>query len=123
MRVIMWAEQVSTEQRVALDLPWEGLQELLDLMIDLNGAESTLAAVKKKLPAIAGTIVNVWRNDGLAEADIHRAVASAARDTKVFKQVDPGEQLGNLVARFLPAIPGSDLSLKLAQIAAWCYEG
>src|SRR5206468_9419668 len=111
VRVIRWADQVSTEQRIALDLPWAAIQALLDLMIEMNGEDSTLAAIGKALrgglagtgASVAGTTVDAWRSDVVDEPKIRQAVASAAKGTKVFKQVDPGEQLGALVARFLPA--------------------
>lgn len=125
VRVIQWADRVSTEERVAFDLPWAAIQDLVSLMIELNGEDSTLAATRKALlgagEAVAGTTVEDLRSDILGEEKIRHAVAAAAKETKVFKQVDTGEQLGNLVGRFLPAIPGSDLSVKLAQIATWCY--
>lgn len=123
VQIIRWAGNMCTEQRIAFDLPPEALQGLLDLMVELNGVDSTLAAVKKTLPTASGPSVSVWQSDGLAERDIRAALGAAAKQTKVFKQVDSGEQLGALVAGYLPQIKGTDLCEKLAQVAAWCYDG
>jgi energy-coupling factor transporter ATP-binding protein EcfA2 len=124
VRVIRWAGTVATEKRIALDLPWTALQPFFDLMVEAKGEESVLSAVRKALPggtAVPGTSIEAWRSDIIDESAIRGALGSAAKATRAFKQVDPGEQLGTLVGASLPAIPASDLSVKLSQVAAWCY--
>jgi hypothetical protein len=126
VHVIQWAQAVSTEERIAADLPWDpALQEFLDLMVVAKGADSVLAAIRKALgdpgAEIVGFSLDAWRNSRVGEADIRRALGVAAKRTDAFKQVDPGQQLGTLVGKYLPAMGGTDLSIKLAAIAAWCY--
>jgi len=86
VHVIRWADGVSTEQRVALDIPAEALQGLLDLMVELNGADSTLAAVRKSLPTTNGVSIAGWYTAGLSEKEIRDALGIAANKTKVFKR-------------------------------------
>lgn len=122
--VIQWSGTVATEERVALDLPWSSLQGFLDALIEVRGEESALSAIGSALPggrSPAGASLDLWRSQGVEEQDIRRALGQAAKRTGAFKRVDLGEQVASLVGPVLPAIDESDLAVKLAQVAAWCY--
>ena len=122
--VIQWSGNVATEERVALDLPWSSLQGFLDALIEVRGEESALSAVGSALlggRAPAGASLDSWRDQGLGEEDIRRALGQAAKHTKALKRVELGEQLASVVGPVLPTIAESDLAAKLAQVAAWCY--
>jgi hypothetical protein len=123
--VIQWTGAVSTEERVALDLPSAAVQAFFDLIVELKGADSALDAVRKALPGtpvLTETDIETWGGGAIDEPAIRQALARAATKTNTFKQIEAGEQLAALVGKILPENPGTDLSVKLSAIAAWCYD-
>jgi hypothetical protein len=126
VRVIAWADMMATEERIALDLPWVALQEVVSLAVSLKGEQSVADAVRARLPrgpAISGAQIDQWKELGFEEDQIRQAIGKAAKhkDSGWFKRIDWGQGVGAIVAEALPVIPTSDLAEKLDQVAAWAY--
>lgn len=123
VRVIQWDGSVSTEERVALDLPWTELRSILDLAtqhFDPGSPRTVLDAVALSLGAAPGTGPDEW-SDGFADDDIRRAVGATAKARTWFKRTDLGEALGDKIVEALPVMGGTDLREKLDALAEWAY--
>lgn len=122
--VILWAGNVSTEERIALDLPWASLQEILNLALEICGEQSVFDVIRSQVPTgtiLRGVTIEEWRGEGVGEDTIRRALGQAAKKAKWFKRIDLGEELGLIVGRAIPSIGPSDLGLKLSTLADWVY--
>lgn len=123
VRVIQWDDSVSTEERVALDVPWAVLMEMLDVATDLvdpGSPRTVLDAVAQRLTAANGTGPDEWL-EGFAHDDVRAAIGATAKDKGWFKRTDLGEALGNLIADALPEMGGTDLCAKVDALAEWAY--
>lgn len=125
VKVIQWSGTVSTEERVALDLPLVKLSQVLNLAIRWISEDSVLDSVCHQLGNNRRTIGNnieSWLSNGIPHGSIRTAIGTAAKEKEWFKRIDVAEELGEIIARTLPTIQASDLSQKLTQLAGWAYE-
>ncbi|HVF12628.1 MAG TPA: AAA family ATPase [Actinomycetota bacterium] len=122
--VFAWDDEVSTEERVALDVPWPVLVTIIaqaSALHDEDNPQAALDAIAAQLNAPAGTNSDVWLANGFSQGDIRKAVGRAAKKGKWFKRTDLGEVLGGLVVESLPLMESTDLALKLSSLANWAY--
>lgn len=138
VRVLLWTGQVSVEQRICLDLPWDALQEVIDLAIEIRGEitedaeQSVLSRVANKLGWSGNSLnreINNWLSNGFDEVAIRKAIGDAAKGNNNkkakgwFKEIAAGHSLGRIVARALPKIPDSALAKGLKELEDWIYAG
>lgn len=124
VEVVVWSGDMCTEQRVALDLPWDVFQQMLEHASSLfnpDVPQAALDAVASRLPTNLGTGLDDWLATGFEELAIRSAAGHAAKAGGWFKRTDLGELLGRLVADALPRIGGTDLATKLAGLHDWAY--
>lgn len=125
IRVFQWAGTVSIEERIALDLPFQDLQKIIQLAIDIVSLDVTVIdAICSRLgsnPTSIGSDIDSWRANGISEGKIREAIGKAAKDKDWFKRIDSGEQLGQIVMHTLPSIQLSDLAQKLTSVGNWAY--
>ncbi len=126
--VIRWDGAMSTEQRVFFDLPWELLQQALDLAVELNGSESVLASVANRLglkSTLASPEISSWRDASTTEHRIREALGLASKGKKDrpawYKRYDRAELLAKIVVKALPTVRNTDLCRKLQSLEDWCY--
>lgn len=124
--VLQWSGGVATEERVALDLPWEALQKLVDAAAQMYGQEAILNAVGSKLGinlVALGPNIDSWKTEKITEAEIRKAIGQAAKTTLKgwFKDLNAGEALARVVVSALARIPISDLAGKISALEAWVY--
>ena len=116
--VIIWGDSLCLEARIAQDLPWAGIQELLSLAVSILDDDKVRAGVcgqfsLDKTP-LKGAIAS-WPEG----AELRTAIGVAAKNRDWFKNTDIGEQVGNVVTKYLPAIPKSDLAVKISALRTW----
>jgi len=126
IHVVLWEGNASTEERIALDLPWHDLQQLVDSAIDEHGEQPVLSAISQRLgPTIValGSSLNSWEAKGSSQEGIRRAIGKTAKSAKHgwFKDLNSGEVLGRIVFQALPRIPQTPLASSLALIETWVY--
>lgn len=134
IRVIQWAGECAIEQQLCLDLPWAGLQELVDLACELHEETSVLDAVAARLvPKGAHLNRNIshWLAASYSHEVIRNAIGATAKEKKEaaegtaksgkgwFKRIDFGEMLGELVIRQLSGMSGTDTAAKIEQLREW----
>ena len=126
VKVVQWAGTVSIEERIALDLPDNGLEELVQLAIELvEDQEAVLSAIHAQLPDGAARLempsVLSWATPATTINAIRAAIGKAAKRKNWFKGIEQAERLGNLVSAWLPQMVGSDTGNKTADLEHFAY--
>ena len=122
--VFVWEGSLALEQRMANDLPWDALCQLVNLAIDEWGEDSVKDAVQARLAngaAIKSASLERW-TELVDETDLRTAIGEAAMKAKGggwFKRADLGEQLGAVVVEHWDAIEETDLRQKLEALRFW----
>jgi putative ATP-dependent endonuclease of the OLD family len=131
VKVIYWDGSVSIEQRIALDLEWDDLKELIKIAIrikteDGQGEECIYDAICTSLGTNRGKIgsdIEDWLSRGYTKDQIRVAVGKAAkgRNNSWFKREDHGIELGDFVINHLTKIQDRDLAKKIEDLKCWIY--
>ena len=126
VRVIQWADSVSTEERITRDLPDKDLERFVRLAIDLvEDQEAVLSAISAQLPARIDPLetpdVLSWVSPATPLDVIREAMGKAAKKKKWFKGIEQGQRLGDLVGELLPQMGGSDTVAKTADLEDFSY--
>jgi putative ATP-dependent endonuclease of the OLD family len=131
IKVVRWNDKVSTEQRLALDLPWDLLVKMLDLAIEHEGLDSIIGQIQHHLGVDPGKTEPEWQIHD--QSKFRQAIGDAAcgkkkgKDDKKgsgwFKRIDLGEEVGVLVARNLDSIKTTDAGKKIGQLLEWVRAG
>ena len=126
VEVIQWSGGVSIEERIALDLPEDGLESFVRLAIDsVDDHEAVLSAIHAQLPDGAGQLqapnVQSWITSTTTLGAVRTAIGRAAKKKGWFKTIEQSELLGNLVADFLPQMVGSDTETKTSDLERFAY--
>jgi energy-coupling factor transporter ATP-binding protein EcfA2 len=125
VRLIIWDGSVSTEERIALDVSWQALKDIVCLAATLHGQESVLDSICNELgkprPAF-GNDMDAWNSSGISEDIIRKAVGKAAKLKGWFKRIDFGVELGKIVVAELDCLAGKDLKAKIDELSKWIYE-
>ncbi len=127
VRVLLWDGGVALEQRLALDLPWEGVAEMVAMAMETWGEESVRARVANalcvELAAVVGDPID-WGQLVGGESAVRDAIGLAAKKSERkkkgwFKQVSLAEPLAGIVKKHHDAIQQTDLGTKIAALKAW----
>jgi len=124
VRVVHWEGSVAIEERIALDLPWEALKDMVALAATIGGHESVFDSICARLKvkqADIGSNVDAWLQRDISEERIRKAIGASAKEKGWFKRIDHGEDLGRIVVAELAKIPDKDLRLKVDQLDKWLY--
>ena len=126
VRTVVWADGVSIEERIALDLPWDGFVAMARLALDEHGENHVQAKMAHQLGCQPGEVPadpDRWRTLS-SEATVRTAFAKAAKARRAewFKRVDRAEKLGELVTRHWDSIVGEHLGVGIAQLKRWVYD-
>lgn len=126
--VVQWEDDCALEARLASDLPWTGVGELVQLAISERGEQSVRDSVsahlepKQNLPS--GDPAD-WTSGSIDEAELRRVIGDRAAGDKSnkrkgwFKRVDLGEELGRIVASHCDGMHDKDLGKKLKVVRRW----
>ena len=126
VRVIQWADSVSTEERITRDLPEEDLERLVRLAIELvEDQDAVLSAIGAQLPVRIDPLetpdVLSWVSSTAPIDAVREAIGKAAKKKKWFKGIEQGQRLGDLVGELLPQMGGSDTVAKTADLEDFAY--
>ncbi len=126
IEVVLWADKMSTEERIAADLPWSSLQSLVNAVIEERGEESVLGAISAKIGQNVislGPSLEDWLAESLSDTQIRSAIGKTAKSkgNEWFKDLNTGEILGQIIIKALPDIDDSELAKALTLIEKWAY--
>lgn len=124
---VVWAGGVSIEERVALDLPWDGFVAMARLALEDHGEDhvhAKLVSPFKLQPGAVPDDPDDWRTLLSGEAAVRTAFAKAAKAEKAtwFKRVDRAEKLSKLVIRHWNDIAEKPLGAGISQLKGWAYD-
>ncbi|MCK4659806.1 MAG: AAA family ATPase [Phycisphaerae bacterium] len=129
-RVMLWDGNVALEERIAHDLPWDGVAKVVRLAMDHWGENPVRDAVAYRLNGSANALAGEprdWRDSGSNDADLRAAIGTAAKEHKAgnrkgwFKRVDLAEELASVIIAHWDAIAGSDLRQKIDELRRWAH--
>ena len=126
VEVILWPDNMSTEERIAADLPISHLNNVLNAAADEYGDTNIIDAVGNRLGKDVtqyGTDISLWIDSGLSESDIRAAIGQTAKKHSKgwFKDLNTGERLGKIVIEGLDEIPDKPLTESFKRIENWIY--
>lgn len=124
---VVWVGGVSIEERVALDLPWDGFVAMVGLVFEEFGEDHVQAKLASPFgckPEEVPLDPNKWRTLLADETAVRTAFAKAAKARKAewFKRVDRAEQLGQLVVRHWDHVAEKPLGAGIGQLKGWLYD-
>ena len=126
VEVVLWSGAVSTEERIFLDLPRDGVIEALRLALDECGEDlvrtqiaTALRASPNDLPREPVDLLDVCNED---EMRAMLGKVSKSKGAAWYKRVDLGARLGQIVANHLNAIEASDLAKKVGVLRRWVQD-
>ena len=125
VRCIYWAGETATEDRLALDISWEGLKKLLDVAVSQRKEKHVKAKLCERLgldPATNGRDIDMWIGQGISECSVRKAIGECAREEAWFKRIDYGESLGTIIVEDFETLEDSDLAQKIRDLEKWAYE-
>lgn len=119
IQVILWANNMAIEERIAADLPWDGMKDVVTYAAGLYGRQSVDSAIASRLgAAVPGGDIAGWQETPQLRAAIGLA-AKSANGNGWFKKIELAEGLGDVVCRRIPDVPGTDLATKVAELRQW----
>lgn len=130
VRVVLWAGGMALEERIACDLPWEGVAAVVRLAMDIYGEQNVRDAIAHRMEIAATEIAGPpldWRSPGCEESKLRRAIGVAAQKHKVgnrtgwFKRVELAEDLAGIVIEHFDAILNTDLGQKIVHLREWAH--
>ncbi|GAA3312920.1 ATP-dependent nuclease [Arthrobacter ramosus] len=126
VEVCRWTSGSALEDEVVRALPAEGLQAVVDLAVEIRGAQSILATVGAKLghSPLTGIVVDRWQaQTGIDAQKIRTAIAGAAKTkhNEWFKREDRGEELATVVIAHWAGLEETHLMKVIGQLRAFAY--
>jgi hypothetical protein len=129
VKVMIWKGRLCTEERIALDLPQEGLAELLKLACAARGCDSIGTVVSDILGTakpVDPSKLESWYALGVSDPDFRAAFGRGAKGTEDrkgwFKSIEGGYALGRIIVGHLDELKDSPLAAKLREAEVWCYD-
>ena len=106
--VTMWAGSVCTEQQLFNDLPWQGVKEILAIVLQAHDEQSIRDQVGAKIPP--GTTLDLtppimdWTDTPV----LRDVLGRTAKKSGWYKQLHLGEEAGKILAAHLAAITATN---------------
>ncbi len=121
IKIVAWADGVCLEQRITLDLPWTGVQDLLETASNLESENKVRGAICTAYLSIAldATPLRAAFSSWPESIDLRKAIGQAVHVGEWFKNAAGGEELAKIVTKYVPLILNTDLANKIAAVRAW----
>jgi hypothetical protein len=124
--VVQWDGNVSIEGRVALDLPFAALKELVEQVACERGEMSvveSIAACGVERPGSGQSDLDNWlASTGTSQVDLQVAVGTAAKKGEWYKTIEGGKRLASVILKVFDQIGLTDTAKKLETLEQWCYD-
>jgi len=111
-------DNCAIEQQIFKDLPWDGVNKLLDYVkLKKNISEEQLkASIKSKY---GNGFPNDFRNTDTPQMRDALGKASLIKDKEWFKRIDHGEFLGEIIFRYFDELNNKRLKTQLDNLLSW----
>lgn len=121
---LLWSDNLCTEQRLFLDLPWAAIAAAVQFALDDRiPVRDQLASVLGESAVHLDPDPSSWPRS-IAEPNLRIALGKIAknRNSPWFKNARSGARLGELVAKHLEQIPSTDLAQKINSLRQWVFN-
>ncbi|QQS28898.1 MAG: AAA family ATPase [Sphingobacteriales bacterium] len=105
----------STENQIFLDLPWDGIKELINYQIS-QLQESIEDSVKSGFKK-HGELPSNWIETDTKE--IRQVLGDTAKKKSWFKRTDHGEFLGKICCKYLAESKGKRIEMQIEELSKW----
>ncbi len=125
VRTILWVGNVSIEERIVLDLPWDGFVAMACVALESQSEDHVKAILANQLectPAEVPINPEEWRTHFPSEDQVRMAFAKAAKEKNWFKPIYHAEKLGELVTHYWDAVTEKPLGVGIIQLKEWIYD-
>ncbi|HHL40508.1 MAG TPA: hypothetical protein ENJ37_08375 [Deltaproteobacteria bacterium] len=126
VKVLLWDGDTAIEQRIGLDLPWDGVVDVVNLAMNVWGEDSVRDAIATRLEAHSERKLtnnpSDWLGLGPNDDDFRKAIGDAAKKKGWFKRVDLAEDLSEIVIKYYVNIKETDLGQKIAALQKWAHS-
>jgi hypothetical protein len=130
VKVFLWSEQKSIEERICLDLPFTGLNDFIFEAVECAAdkdkpAKSVYDSIGSEFDLNSGDFdgnINSLIDKGFTEEQIRTAVGIKAKDKGWFKRISYGERLAVVVIQHFESIDGTNLKKILTDLKEWANE-
>ncbi|OHB59450.1 MAG: hypothetical protein A2Y12_04480 [Planctomycetes bacterium GWF2_42_9] len=125
INIITWGDSVSTEERLTLDLPWPGVIEIIKDVAERSSCEKCVCdAVRKRLGLELSDIIDSWQDSLELRLAIGKYIKEGKKDDDpkgkgLFKSIDGGKFLGNILIKHIANIPEKDIAKKICELRVW----
>lgn len=130
INVLVWENSKCIEERICLDIPFNGLNDFLNVAVDCvadrgKPANSVYDSIGAEFHlnsgGFKGNVLDLLEL-GNSEELIREIVGRKANENKWFKRISYGEQLTKIVIKYLEDIENSDLANKIIELNRWANE-
>lgn len=121
-QLLQWPGGVATEERIFLDVPWEGIPELVSLAAAQKGELTVWSQVKEETTLISGLddLKDVYEN--AEELELRGALGRAAKRCEWFKRIDLAEALAQKLVPWRIKMDGAPLWDTFTDLENWAYD-
>ena len=120
--VTLWPGSVCTEQPLFNNLPWQGVQELLQIVLQDRDEQSIRNQVTARIPTGAtldlSPPITGWPDSALLRDVLGRTAGA----TGWYKQLHRGEDAGRVLATHLPRMSGTTTATLIETLRLWLHR-
>lgn len=118
--VEQWQDKCSVEERVFLDLPWQGICKAIQYAEEIFGSESVVGQINHLLDAARlEKVADLSLPSSRDSESFRRLLGGLAKKKEWYKSVERGERLAAIVGPDLGEIAGKPLALTLTKLRTW----
>lgn len=122
IKTISWDGNVSTEERIFLDIPKDKIQILIDEAVKFFTEETIKQWIKVEINK--ETIQYKDIESELGEQETRKLIGRLAKKKEWYKRIDKGEILGDIIKDCYDMFNKEcDIIKKLEEVKDWSYEG
>lgn len=122
IKTVSWAGNVSTEERIFLDIPKDKIQLLIDEAVKFYTKETIEKWIKDE--SNKGTTQYKDIESELGEQETRKLIGRIAKRKEWYKRIDKGEILGDIIKDCYDTFNKEcDIIKKLEEVKDWSYEG
>ncbi|MFA0999064.1 MULTISPECIES: ATP-dependent nuclease [Pseudomonas syringae group] len=117
---LQWPGQYSTEERLFIDLPWDGVKAAVQYASECASTDSILSGINKTLKALEIDQVGDLALPTSRDEPIFRlALGKTAKRESWFKDITRGEGLGEIIAKHFPPNDATPFANIISDLRKW----
>ena len=117
---LQWPGQYSTEERLFIDLPWDGVTAAVQYASECASTDSILSGINNTLKAmkidhVGDLALPAWRD----EPNFRLALGKTAKRDSWFKDITRGEGLAEIIANHFPQNDATPFATIISDLRKW----